>query len=119
MYPIKFIHVADLHLGKQLYGIPGREKDYFQAFDWILNKAINENVDFVLICGDLIDSEQKIDAAILGNVISSIQTFQTDCKEKLDRVIPILCIEGNHETPFFNEHSWLKLLADLELIVLL
>ncbi len=119
MYPIKFIHTADLHLGKRLYNISQRYDDYFRAFRWILNKAVEESVDFILICGDLIDSEQKINSATIRDIITSIQSFHSKSKNKLNRKIPIVCIEGNHETPFFSDHTWLKLLADLDLIIML
>jgi DNA repair protein SbcD/Mre11 len=116
---IKFIHAADLHLGKTLYGIKQRYNDFFKAFEWLLNKAIYEEVNFVLISGDLIDSERKVNPSTLGNIITTIKDFQSKCEESLKRKIPIICIEGNHETPFFSDRTWLKLLADLELIILL
>ena len=119
MYPIKFIHAADLHLGKKQYNITQRYFDYFKAFEHLLNTAIEENVDFVLICGDFIDSEQHVNSSLLRDIITRIQTFQAKSEEKLGRTIPILCSEGNHETPFFSDHTWLRLLADLELIILL
>ncbi len=116
---MKFIHAADIHLGKTLYNITQRYYDFFKAFEWVLNKAIFEEVDFVLISGDLIDNERKINPSTLINIIKTIRDFQIKCQETIERVIPIICIEGNHETPFFSEHTWLKLLADLDLIILL
>lgn len=116
---VKFIHAADIHLGKTLYNIDQRYHDYFKAFEWLLNKAIKEDVDFLLISGDLIDSEKKVNPSTLGNIITIIKDFQNKSHEQLNREIPIICIEGNHETPFFSEHTWLKLLADLDLIILL
>ncbi|MGV9200104.1 MAG: metallophosphoesterase family protein [Promethearchaeia archaeon] len=114
---VRFIHSADLHLGKTLYNIDQRYHDYFNAFEWLLNKAIKEKVDFILISGDFIDSERKINPSTLGNIISIIRDFHSKSQEELGRKIPILCILGNHETPFFSEHTWLKLLADLDLII--
>jgi DNA repair exonuclease SbcCD nuclease subunit len=116
---IRFIHAADLHLGKTLYGIPQRYDDFFKAFEWLLNKAIYEKVDFVLICGDFIDSEQKINPSTLSKIITTIQDFQSKSKDELGFKIPIICIEGNHETPFFSDRTWLELIADLNLIILL
>ena len=106
-------------MGKKQYNITQRYFDYFKAFEHLLNTAIDENVDFVLICGDFIDSEQHVNSSLLRDIISRIQSFQAKSNEKLSRTIPILCNEGNHETPFFSDHTWLRLLADLELIVLL
>ncbi len=115
----KFLHVADVHLGKKQYHLNERYNDYFRAFRYILNEGIEKAVDFFLICGDLIDSEQGVTPSMLGDIISSITEFKDKCKATLGREIPILCIEGNHENPFFSDHTWLKLLTDLKLIVLL
>lgn len=116
---IRFIHTADIHLGKSLYGIDQRYHDHFNVFEWLLDKAIREEVNFILISGDFIDSERKINPSTLSNIITTIKDFQSKSKEELDREIPIICILGNHETPFFSDHTWLKLLADLDLIILL
>ena len=118
-FPIKFMHLADLHLGKRQYNIEERYNDYFRAFKWILSEAIQQNLDFILVSGDLIDSDQGISPSVLRDIISILQTFKEDCTTKLKRLIPIICIEGNHEDPFFSDHTWLKLLADLELTILL
>ncbi len=116
---VRFIHAADLHLGKTLYNIDQRYNDFFKVFEWMLNKAIKESVDFILISGDFIDSERKINPSTLGNIITIIRDFQSKSKENLGRDIPIICIEGNHETPFYSDQTWLKLLADIDLITLL
>ena len=119
MSAIKFIHLADVHLGKKQYNLTQRYYDYFKAFDSVLNKAIEQEVDFVLISGDLIDSDERVSPSVLRQIIISIKSFQLRCSEKLGRKIPLICIEGNHENPFYTDYTWLKILADLELLVLL
>lgn len=119
MTEFKFIHISDLHLGKKQYNIPERYEDYFRAFRWMLNKALEEQVDCIIIAGDMIDSEQHINPSMLRDLIISIQQFKIDCRATLQEDIPIICIEGNHENPFYTDHTWLKLLNDLSLIVLL
>ncbi|MFX0074119.1 MAG: exonuclease SbcCD subunit D [Candidatus Hermodarchaeota archaeon] len=119
MTHVKFMHVADLHLGKSQYSLKTRYEDYFRAFESLLNKAIEQEVDFILICGDLIDSEKGVSPSMLRKIITSIQSFNTQSQKILDREIPLICIEGNHETPFFSDHTWLNLLADLDLVILL
>ena len=47
MKSLKFMHIADLHLGKKQYNIPQRYYDYFRAFKTVLNKAIDQSVDFI------------------------------------------------------------------------
>jgi len=119
MTSTKFLHLADVHLGKKQYHLKERYNDYYRAFRYVLNVGIEEAVDFILICGDLIDSEQSVTPSMLGDIIFSINEFNDKCKVTLGRDIPILCIEGNHENPFFSDHTWLKLLTDLKLIILL
>ena len=118
MEPIKFIHVSDLHLGKRQYNLKERYKDYFRAFQWILDHAISEKVDFVLVSGDLFDSK-TINPSVLSEVFYSIRDFKDRSSKELNREIPIICIEGNHDNPIYTTNSWMSFLADLNLIILL
>ncbi|MHA1192331.1 MAG: metallophosphoesterase [Promethearchaeota archaeon] len=74
MEPIKFIHVSDLHLGKRQYNLTERYKDYFRAFQWILDLAISEKVDFLLVSGDLFDNK-NVNPSVLSDVFYSIRDF--------------------------------------------
>ncbi|TFF93337.1 MAG: DNA repair exonuclease, partial [Promethearchaeota archaeon] len=114
----KFIHIADLHLGKTQYNNKQRYKDYFRAFKGILEKAIKEKVDFILIAGDMFDN-RKISPRVLTKVFYIIRDFKKKSKETLNRAIPLICIEGNHDNPIYSTRSWMTFLADLELIILL
>jgi len=118
MKPIKFIHVADLHLGKKQYNLEERYKDFFRAFKWILNHATKEEVDFILIAGDLFDNK-NINPKVLSDVFYIIRDFKNECQEKLNRDIPLICIEGNHDNPIYTSRSWMSFLADLDLVILL
>lgn len=118
MKPSKFVHIADLHLGKRQYNLHERYNDYFRAFKWILNFALNEEVDFLLIAGDIFD-HKNIGPSVLSELFHIIRNFKDNCFEKLKRNIPLICIEGNHDNPIYSAHSWMSFLADLDLIVLL
>lgn len=118
MKPIKFIHVSDLHLGKRQYNLKERYNDYFKAFQWILDLAITEKIEFLLISGDLFDSK-NINPSVLSDVFYSIRDFKERSSLELKRVIPMICIEGNHDNPIYKTNSWMSFLADLDLIVLL
>jgi len=118
MEPIKFIHVSDLHLGKRQYNLKERYKDYFRAFQWVLNFAISEKVDFLLVSGDLFDNK-NINPSVLSDVFYSIRNFKEKSSLELNREIPMICIEGNHDNPIYTTHSWMSFLADLDLIILL
>lgn len=119
MNSIKFLHLADIHLGKKQYNISQRYSDYFNAFRSILNKSIEQEVDFILISGDLIDSDEGVNPSMLREIITILKDFKADSSKLLKREIPVICIEGNHENPLFSDLTWLKLLADLDLITLL
>ena len=67
MERIKFIHTADLHLGSLLH-INGEITEHMQkfvrtatmdAFRRICNAAIEHDIDFVVISGDLYDREAR------------------------------------------------------------
>jgi DNA repair exonuclease SbcCD nuclease subunit len=58
---MRFIHTADIHLGKTYRGSPGekeRYEDFFRCLSGIVADAVHEQVDFVLICGDLFHTGQ-------------------------------------------------------------
>lgn len=60
---LRFIHAADLHLGspaRGVQGLPGRVRQLlleapYKAFEFLIETAIEEKVDFVLLAGDLFD----------------------------------------------------------------
>ena len=62
---IKFIHAADLHLDQPISGLSelpahlrsGLSNAPYAAAQKIFDLAIAERVDFVLLCGDLYDSD--------------------------------------------------------------
>lgn len=118
MKTVKFIHIADLHLGKRQYNLYERYNDYFRAFKWILTHAFNEEVDFLLIAGDIFD-HKNIGPSVLSELFHIIRNFKDKCFEKLNRSIPLICIEGNHDNPVYSVHSWMSFLADLDLVILL
>lgn len=64
---VKFIHTADIHLDSQLKGLEAHEDAPVdeirgatrQAFDNLIDLTIEEEVDFILIAGDLYDGDWK------------------------------------------------------------
>ncbi|MFE4107102.1 metallophosphoesterase family protein [Almyronema epifaneia] len=109
----RFLHLADIHLGFDRYGTPERTKDFFRAFNDVIERyAIGESVDFVLIAGDLFE-HRSIQPAILNQAQISLKKLQT-------ANIPVLAIEGNHDNrPYGTATSWLKYLSDWGLLKLL
>lgn len=109
----KFLHIADIHLGFDRYNTPERTKDFFRALQTALERyAIEEQVDFVLIAGDLFE-HRNIKPATLNQAQVCLQALQK-------ANIPVLAIEGNHDNrPYGTRTSWLKYLSEWGLLMLL
>lgn len=108
----KFLHFSDCHLGYQQYGSKQRFDDFSRAFMSIVNIAVDQKVDFVVLAGDLFQ-KRAIDALTLNNAMRGL--------ERLARAkIPCIAVEGNHELAYYNEAiGWLRFLAERELLILL
>jgi DNA repair exonuclease SbcCD nuclease subunit len=109
----RFLHLADVHLGFDRYDSRERTKDFFLAFQDALEKyAIAPRVDFVLIAGDLFE-HRNLQPHILNQAQVCLQRLR-------EEGIPVLAIEGNHDNrPFGTRTSWLRYLADWDLVYLL
>jgi len=113
---MRFLHVADIHLGCRRYNLDERVRDFFRAWrDVIERHAIAKNVDFVLIAGDFFN-QRVVDPQTMNHAIVSL--------EMLKRAgIPVVAIEGNHDQhePDFKQRSftWLRSLAQWGHLVLL
>lgn len=108
----RFLHLADCHLGYRQYGRNERFNDFSKAFYAVMDVAVEEKVDFVVLAGDLFQ-KRSIDALTLSHAMRGL--------EKLQRAgIPCLAVEGNHELAYFNESiGWMRFLAERELLILL
>ena len=109
---MKFIHVADLHLGYEQYNLRERMVDFASAFKQVVDFAINKKVDFVLISGDLFD-KRDINADTLEQADVLIN--------KLKKAnIKVIAIEGNHDKQSLSSRgSFLKYLNNKSSIILL
>ena len=86
----RFIHAGDIHLGNEQYGIPERTEDFNRAFMRMVDHAVADNVDFVLLTGDLLHKASQSDALALLHASVGL--------ERLRKAgIPVVAIEGNHE----------------------
>ncbi len=108
----KFLHFSDCHLGYRQYNSKDRFNDFGRAFMDVINTAIDERVEFVILAGDLFQ-KRSIDALTLNSAMRGL--------ERLARAkIPCIAVEGNHELAYFNEAiGWLRFLAERELLFLL
>jgi DNA repair exonuclease len=96
---IKFIHCADLHLGSRFTGVTaidpvlGRKltESTFASFDRLIDLAIEKNVDFMIISGDVFDEENE----------TPFTKFRfTESIKRLK--IPCFIALGNHD----HKRSW-------------
>jgi DNA repair exonuclease SbcCD nuclease subunit len=109
----KFLHVADVHLGFDRYDSKERTLDFFKAFRDVLQRyAIAEQVDFVVIAGDLFEHR---------NLQPNILNHAKLCLQDLHAAgIPVIAIEGNHDNcPYGIKTSWLRYLAEWYGLILL
>ncbi|QHJ71916.1 metallophosphoesterase family protein [Planococcus halotolerans] len=97
MAPIRFIHTADLHLGSPFTGISGlaaeqRKKfadTVYQAFDTLIDYAVREKPDFMLIAGDIYDGEDR--------TLRAQYKFQKGMERLNLAGIPVIISHGNHD----------------------
>ncbi len=108
---LKFVHMADVHLGYRQYNCEERAIDFAQAFLSVIKFAIERKVDFILIAGDLFHKKSDIDPLTLAQATKAL--------EKAKKAgIPVIAVEGNHDSTYFKESfSWLDYLAKSGLIV--
>ena len=107
-----FIHVADTHLGYEQYGVRERFNDFSRAFWDIMQDAVNREINFVVIAGDLFN-KRAIDALTLIHAIEGLKKLK-------ERGIPVIAIEGNHDRSYYRDGiSWLQFLCHQEYLMLL
>lgn len=97
---IKFIHCADVHLGSPLVAASKEKKDLLNdaienALKNMVDLAINEKVDFIVIAGDLFDG--KMTNASIGRKFKSIMQPLEENK------IYTYVLFGNHDAQ--GKHS--------------
>ncbi len=108
----RFLHIADCHLGYRQYNLRERFNDFGRAFFGVIDVAIQEKVDFVLLAGDLFH-KRAIDALTLNQAIVALDRLK-------QAGIPCIAVEGNHEHAYIDDFiGWMKFLALREYLVLL
>jgi DNA repair protein SbcD/Mre11 len=89
---MKILHTADWHLGKRLDNHVSRHTEQVAVLNEIVGIADRENVDVVLIAGDLFD--------IFNPTVESIELLYTTCKRLTHNGLrPVIAIAGNHDLP--------------------
>lgn len=108
MSQFKFIHAADLHIESPYKGV-GQMNDALgkslvehgiKAYDKLIQTALDEQVDFLLIAGDSFDSE--------SGSLSAQYRFLRGLEKLNTAEIPVFIITGNHD-PLVSWSKHLKL----------
>lgn len=106
--PLKILHTSDWHIGKQLLKVDFNE-DMELFFNWLINTISSENIEILLMSGDLFDQANPSQSAMM-------QYYQF-----LKRMIPLKCkiiiTGGNHDSPqVLNAPKELLHFLDIEVI---
>jgi exonuclease SbcD len=87
---MKFLHIADLHIGKTLNGFPMLE-DQAHVFRQISGYIQSEQPDAVLIAGDVYDRAVP--------AVEAVHLFDDFLTELAAEGVSVLLISGNHDSP--------------------
>lgn len=95
---MKLLHFSDIHIGMENYakldpetGLSTRLLDFFQTFDFIVDLAIEEEVDAVIFAGDAYKTRDPNPTQQRG--------FGERIKRLAKANIPVVLVVGNHDTP--------------------
>ena len=110
---MKFLHIADVHLGCTRYQLAESPRDFFDAWIDVLQRyAIDEKVDFVIMCGDFFH-KRSVPPETMNYAVEGLTMMRA-------AGIPVIVIEGNHDQKHTdNEFSWLRSLSSWGLTKLL
>lgn len=94
---IRFLHAADLHLDSPFKGmseLPSKQLTYlrestFRAFQKLIDYAVTERPDFILLVGDLYDGEHRS--------LRAQQVFVQGMEQLHAAGIPVFLSYGNHD----------------------
>lgn len=86
---MRFIHIADLHIGKKLNGISLIE-DQRYALNQIINMIQDKNIDGILMAGDIYQQAQPSNEAMV--------LFDEFLSRIVNLHVPVFMISGNHDS---------------------
>jgi exonuclease SbcD len=95
---MKIVHTADLHIGLESHGpinphtgLPRRQEDFLNALDQIVERAITERADLVIMAGDIYKGRDPT------------PTHQREFARRVLRLsqrgVPVFLLAGNHDVP--------------------
>jgi len=88
---IKILHTADWHIGKQLLKVDFSE-DMDLFFEWLINCIKENNINVLLMSGDLFDQANPSQAAM--------KQYYSFLKQLLPLKCKVILTGGNHDSPY-------------------
>ena len=93
--PLRLLHTADVHLGSDGYGTAAQQAAHVEraqrTFQAIVDRALADEVDLLLIAGDLFDHNRVTDDTVAF------------VRAELDRLRqPVVILPGNHDALYAN-----------------
>lgn len=110
---MKFLHIADVHLGCTRYQLAESPRDFFDAWIDVLRRyAVGERVDFVIMCGDFFH-KRSVPPETMNYAVEGLRMMH-------EAGIPVVTIEGNHDQKYTDsQFSWLRSLSSWGMVTLL
>lgn len=109
---MRFLHIADVHLGNQQYNMSDRFNDFGRAFLHAVDLAAAREVDVCVIAGDLFH-KASVDPLTLIQAEEGLQQLA-------DAGIKTIAVHGNHDKArYLAQTSWPEYLHDRGLLRLL
>ena len=98
MATIRMLHIADTHFGIENYGkidsatgMNTRLQDFKQSLDYVIDKALEKDVDLVIFAGDAYRNRHPNQ--------TQQREFAACIKRFVDKKIPVVMLVGNHDLP--------------------
>ncbi|SFF95740.1 DNA repair exonuclease SbcCD nuclease subunit [Halopelagius inordinatus] len=101
----RVIHTGDTHIGYKQYHSPERRRDFLDAFEQVVDHAVEDGVDAVVHAGDLFHDRRPELRDLLGTLSALRRLDEAD--------VPFLAVVGNHEST--RGGQWLDLFESLGL----
>ena len=86
---MRFLHLADLHIGKRVNGFSMIEDQKF-VFEQVYNVIENEKIDGIIMAGDIYD--KPVPSAEAVQLFDQFLTGLADCGKK------VFAVSGNHDS---------------------
>lgn len=92
---LTLLHTSDWHLGRKLYG-KNRDDEFAQFLAWQLDCIYQQNVDILLIAGDIFDTSSPSNQAQKQYYQFLSDVARSPCRH-------VVIVAGNHDSPSFLE----------------